>query len=461
MNGRPARQLPTALLLCLLCASAAPAAPDRGDGAPLHRWFSLDPVIETGGRTIDRLVIAGPPEPPAGAERPPADGARAAITIGVPAYIWSFGSSATAAAMIAAHHDRTVYPAIYTGQTNGGVMPMDNSVWPAWIDTNGDTQFQCPLSASHNGLDGRTTNGHVDDYWIYAGQQGPDPYDGNWAEHQPADCTGDFMKANKWFPAEGCNVDGGATFYSFSDGSRLTAADMEYYGVDAIDGGYGLKLFYESRGYDVNTMFNQYIQGLNGNTDGFGWSDYVAEIDAGRPVMVHLAGSTVVGIGYDDDGSRTMYIHDTWDFDTHTMTWGGTYAGMEHYGVTIVRLELTTLVELVTFGAKAAENRVLLQWETAAELDNAGFNLYRGEQKAGPLEQLNGPLIPPEGGVSWGAVYRFTDDEVSPGMTCRYVLEDVNLAGEATAHDPITVTVPALNFSGKTTDHVNEGQGGP
>jgi len=34
-----------------------------------------------------------------------------------------------------------------------------------------------------------------------------------------------------------------------------------------------------------------------------------------------------------------MYIHDTWDYNIYTMIWGGTYAGMQHFSVTIVRLE--------------------------------------------------------------------------------------------------------------------------
>ncbi len=54
--------------------------------------------------------------------------------------------------------------------------------------------------------------------------------------------------------------------------------------------------------------------------------------------MVHVRGHTMVGIGY-DDATNLMYIHDTWDYSTHTMTWGGYYSGMEHVGLTIVQLE--------------------------------------------------------------------------------------------------------------------------
>ena len=105
------------------------------------------------------------------------------------------------------------------------------------------------------------------------------------------------------------------------------------------DGGYGLKLFYESRGYTVDTMYNQYIKGQGSDPAlGFTYAQYKAEIDAGRPVMIHVTGHTMVGFGY-DDASNLMYIHDTWDYSDHTMTWGGKYSGMQHRGATIVQLQ--------------------------------------------------------------------------------------------------------------------------
>jgi len=148
------------------------------------------------------------------------------------------------------------------------------------------------------------------------------------------------MKTNQWInPSYGFNVDGSTVFYYFTDGSPIYWYDMESYGIDDQDGGYGIKLFYESRGYTVSDMYNQYIRGQGENPAlGFTYDQYKAEIDAGRPVMIHVEGHTMIGFGY-DDASNLMYIHDTWDYSTHTMTWGSTYSGMQHYAVTIVQLE--------------------------------------------------------------------------------------------------------------------------
>lgn len=95
--------------------------------------------------------------------------------------------------------------------------------------------------------------------------------------------------------------------------------------------------FAGSRGYTVDTNFSQYIYGYNGNTKGFTFDDFKAEIDAGRPVLIQVQGHTMIGYGYDDTGS-TIYIHNTWDYDDHSMTWGDYYSGMLHYGVAVVRL---------------------------------------------------------------------------------------------------------------------------
>ena len=173
-----------------------------------------------------------------------------------------------------------------------------------------------------------------DDYWINTGDPGPDPFIGNWAEHSHGECTADFMGTNQ---SSFDNEDGFTRFWFYPNGAPL----YDYTGSEPAkrDGCHGLRLFAESRGYAVQASgnFSQYIYGYNGNTQGFAFADYKAEIDAGRPVMLHLEGHTVLGHGYDDVTS-TVYFHDTWDYSDHAMTWGGVYLGMPHFGVSVLRL---------------------------------------------------------------------------------------------------------------------------
>ena len=95
------------------------------------------------------------------------------------------------------------------------------------------------------------------------------------------------------------------------------------------------------------------IAGYPGVVTGFTFAQYKAEIDAGRPVLIHVEGHTMVGLGYDDTGS-TVYLHDTWDYATHSMTWGGTYSGMQQWGVTVTTVQYIVSGTITASGSPLA-----------------------------------------------------------------------------------------------------------
>jgi len=294
--------------------------------------YLVETFVDEQGRLIDKIIVPGrPPEIKAAVatvpESNPAMGAN--ILSNVPAFDWSYGCSATSAAMLFGYYDNTGYSNMYAGPTNGGVCPMDNSVWGPGI---GGSDGECPLSATHQGKDGRTTKGHVDDYWIGYASTAPDPFIDHWPEHTHGDCTGDFMGTNQ---SNFGNLDGYTRFYYFTNGNPLK--DYILCEPEERDGCHGLRLFAESRGYTVVTNFNQYIYGYQGNTQGFTFSEFQSEIDAGWPVLIHVNGHTMLGYGYNTAG-QIVYIHDTWDHSDHQMTWGSTYAGRQHFAVTVIRL---------------------------------------------------------------------------------------------------------------------------
>ena len=103
-----------------------------------------------------------------------------------------------------------------------------------------------------------------------------------------------------------------------------------------------------------------------------------------------------------------------------------------------------TSVNLSSFDVVAQENAILLTWETASELDNLGFNVYRSDVADGPYTKLNATLIPVQNpGSTFGAVYTWLDANVQPGVTYYYKLEDVDVKGVATLNGPINVMLPA------------------
>jgi hypothetical protein len=332
-----------ALLLMLLLALYAgdPAlvrAQGVGTDTRASDYITVNPLVLENGLSVDEVIINGPPTPPPGydLERTPVDlpeSEGALKTLTVPAFNWVFGCSAVSGAMIAGYYDRNGYPNMYTGPTDGGVMPLNNSSWPTWSD-GFDTYPNLPLAASHNGVDGRTTKGSIDDYWYkYTSEQ--DPYvTGAWTQHAWGDAIGDYMKTSHY--ATYGNTDGSTTFYNWtSSANKLTCADMVTNAIHTKDGTYGRKLFYEARGYTVTDCYSQKTD--NTITGGFSFANFKAEIDANRPVMINIEGHTIVGVGY-DDSSNTVYIHDTWDYSNHTMTWGGSYSGMGMLSVSIVNL---------------------------------------------------------------------------------------------------------------------------
>ena len=103
-----------------------------------------------------------------------------------------------------------------------------------------------------------------------------------------------------------------------------------------------------------------------------------------------------------------------------------------------------TAVKLLWFKARGYAGLVKVGWETASEIDNLGFNLYRSEQAKGPKTKLNSSLIPSQvpPGSPFGAVYGYKDRNVQPGKIYFYWLEDVDIYGRTGLHGPVKASMP-------------------
>ncbi len=98
-----------------------------------------------------------------------------------------------------------------------------------------------------------------------------------------------------------------------------------------------------------------------------------------------------------------------------------------------------TLIELVGFEAVASNRKVTLNWQTASEVDNAGFNLYRSIDGS-DYEKINADLIPAEGSPTGGSSYSFVDTYVQNRTEYSYLLEDFDLNGTVIQHGPVSAT---------------------
>jgi len=103
-------------------------------------------------------------------------------------------------------------------------------------------------------------------------------------------------------------------------------------------------------------------------------------------------------------------------------------------------IEVPTAITLVSFTANPdLEGMVTLQWTTAVEYDNAGFNIYRAISPDGPYTQINDQLIPGKGtGLHTGGSYSYLD--LPPGIgDYFYQLEDVDTDGIGTLYPRVKV----------------------
>ncbi len=103
-------------------------------------------------------------------------------------------------------------------------------------------------------------------------------------------------------------------------------------------------------------------------------------------------------------------------------------------------IEATTAVELVSFEALGIDGAVSLNWETASELDNLGFHLYRSLSEAGPYERITATVIPGLGSSPEGARYSYVDSGLTNGVTYYYQLEDIETTGVTELHGPVSAT---------------------
>ena len=71
-----------------------------------------------------------------------------------------------------------------------------------------------------------------------------------------------------------------------------------------------------------------------------------------------------------------------------------------------------------------------VRWETASELDNYGFEVYRSANEDGPFKTLNDKPIAGAGTVDVPQKYEFVDRDIQPDTAYFYYVESISLTGE-------------------------------
>jgi hypothetical protein len=108
-----------------------------------------------------------------------------------------------------------------------------------------------------------------------------------------------------------------------------------------------------------------------------------------------------------------------------------------------------TVIDLSSFTVTPQASKVILKWSTEAEIENAGFNIYRSTSESGEYIKINYELIPAKGSPTQGESYEFTDNTVQNRKSYYFKLEDIDLNGKSTMHGPVSATPRLIYGIGK------------
>ena len=212
---------------------------------------------------------------------------------------------------------------------------------------------------------------------------------------------------------------------------------------------------------DENSGYGFYILvTTSNNTDGSSIYDHntgVSSIQNGAPDGIYLKvdGTIVDGISYEDTGDplnsdmeqtnisgetsadksigRSGLDGSSWILQDRSPGLANNVSGSN---------DQTLPVELLKWYGRATNTYIQLNWETASEIDNLGFLIYKGVV-GNPLtlwqDYRSNPSLNGQGSTSFHTKYSLLDRSVIPDQTYAYLLSDVDIHGIETRHDTIEV----------------------
>jgi hypothetical protein len=92
--------------------------------------------------------------------------------------------------------------------------------------------------------------------------------------------------------------------------------------------------------------------------------------------------------------------------------------------------------------APADELKNTIRWATASEINNFGYDVYRGDTEEGPFVRLTPSPILGAGTTDETQRYEFVDKNIEPGRDYFYYVESISIDGERERFTPVS-KVPA------------------
>lgn len=87
--------------------------------------------------------------------------------------------------------------------------------------------------------------------------------------------------------------------------------------------------------------------------------------------------------------------------------------------------------------APADELKNTIRWSTASEINNFGYDVYRGDTAEGPFVRLTPSPILGAGTTDEPQRYEFEDKTIEPGKVYYYYVESISIHGEREKFTPV------------------------
>ncbi len=83
-----------------------------------------------------------------------------------------------------------------------------------------------------------------------------------------------------------------------------------------------------------------------------------------------------------------------------------------------------------------------IRWKTSSEVNNFGYDIFRGSTEDGPFEKLTEKPLAGAGTTDLQQSYEFLDYEIEPGTVYYYYVESISMDGEREKFTPVFPSKP-------------------
>lgn len=83
-----------------------------------------------------------------------------------------------------------------------------------------------------------------------------------------------------------------------------------------------------------------------------------------------------------------------------------------------------------------------IRWSTASEVENFGYDVFRGPSEEGPFERVNDAPIPGHGTTDVPQKYEFRDTTIAANTAYWYYVESISLQGVREKFTPVFQAKP-------------------